>query len=248
MQARLLKAKSEWAAKLEDFGNKISNSSTHAINSSNRQLYSQTRAPTSSSATVTPFSVLLQLFAYEDVLDNGKLDAAFDVDDGKSLTFYVPQLLSFLLHGALYCSPVLEEWILQKCRRNVQFAHRCFWFLRAWCLEVPADARMCSSRRSSHNSLANSVHNNGSGNGNSNVNNIHNHLGLQPFLDEPASTEAENLQRTVSSWQQSLFEATTSTHQHAVAKSASTINILVVRVGLIYGRSGQIFARGTRHD
>jgi hypothetical protein len=77
----------------------------------------------SSSTSLTPFRVLLHLFAYEDVLDNGKLDAVFDQDDGMALTFFVPQLLSFLLHGALFCSPQLEQWILDKCQKNVSVVH-----------------------------------------------------------------------------------------------------------------------------
>lgn len=191
MQAGLLRAKSEWAAKLEDFGHKISNTSTHG-GGGNKSVHAQQSkaAATPLSTAVTPFRVLLQLFAYEDVLENGKLDAAFDADDGEALTFYVPQLLSFLLHGALYCSPVLEEWILQKCRRNVYFAHRCYWFLRAWCLEVPAEARaptvttpLSLSRRSSFNSLT--------GGGNNNNSNSGSVAGLQPFLDEPAANEAD---------------------------------------------------------
>lgn len=93
-----------------------------------------------------PFRVLLQLFAYEDVWTNDRLDLAFSSDNTESsdgindegstaLAFYAPQLLSFLLHGAyLDISAKLEEWILKKCSEDLHFAHRCFWFLRAWCL------------------------------------------------------------------------------------------------------------------
>lgn len=95
-----------------------------------------------------PFKVLLQLFAYEDVWTNNRLDFAFSCEtdsagavDASSderraaLSFYAPQLLSFLLHGAyLDISHRLEEWILKQCQKDVHFAHRCFWFLRAWCL------------------------------------------------------------------------------------------------------------------
>jgi len=86
---------------------------------------------------LSPFRALLQLYAYEDVFGTGKLDRAFDVDNedaADALVFYAPQLLSFLLHGAFLTSPVLEAWILDKCRTNIHFAHQCFWFLRAWCL------------------------------------------------------------------------------------------------------------------
>ncbi|KAL7541067.1 hypothetical protein ACHAXR_010602 [Thalassiosira sp. AJA248-18] len=105
-----------------------------------------------------PFRVLLQLFAYEDVWSgtHNRLDLAFAAGpaiDGRNMTnqsndgdfvsgegsaalsFYAPQLLSFLLHGAYFdISSKLEEWILKKCGQDLHFAHRCFWFLRSWCL------------------------------------------------------------------------------------------------------------------
>jgi len=94
-----------------------------------------------------PFRVLLQLFAYEDVWTNDRLDLAFatetpdatnqsnNTEGSTALAFYAPQLLSFLLHGAyLDISAKLEDWILIKCSQDLHFAHRCFWFLRAWCL------------------------------------------------------------------------------------------------------------------
>ena len=118
LQVRLQRTKSEWTARIDGFTARLND-----------------RAP----SPLTPFRVLCLLFAHEDVLANGKLDAVFEADDGASVTFYIPQLLSFLLHGALYSSPRLEEWILDKCRRSPFFAHRCYWFLRAWCLEVPAE-------------------------------------------------------------------------------------------------------------
>ena len=97
-----------------------------------------------------PFTVLLQLFAYENVWTNDSLDVAFatetidainssstrnTTEGSMALAFYAPQLLSFLLHGAyLDMSAKLEDWILKKCSQDLHFAHRCFWFLRAWCL------------------------------------------------------------------------------------------------------------------
>ena len=57
-------------------------------------------------------------------------------EGNSALAFYAPQLLSFLLHGAYFdISSKLEEWILKKCGEDLHFAHRCFWFLRSWCLE-----------------------------------------------------------------------------------------------------------------
>ena len=124
MQQRFQATKNQWTQRLEDFTIRM-NLSSHG--------------PTTTSTTLTllpltPFRVLLQLFAYEsDVLP--QLDLVFEKDDGVALTFYVPQLLSFLLHGAYHNAPDLERWILGKCKENIFFAHQCFWFLRAWCLE-----------------------------------------------------------------------------------------------------------------
>lgn len=186
VQARLLRAKTEWSARLEDFTIRISH--TTGTNSNNYYYSHQTHNHNATAAaaattrtnvitnplapTMTPFRVLLQLFAYQDVLENGKLDHVFDLDDGVSMTFWVPQLLSFLLHGALETSPQLEEWILVQCRRNIQFAHRCYWFLRAWCLEVPVEPRvLVLSRNNSESRLT----------------------GLAPFLDEPAVMQETSL-------------------------------------------------------
>ena len=83
----------------------------------------------------TPFRVILELFAGEDVISNGRMDAVYDQDNGAALMFFIPQLLSFLLHGAYESSAQLEDWVLATCRKNVFFAHKCYWFLRAWALE-----------------------------------------------------------------------------------------------------------------
>ena len=89
------------------------------------------------------FKTVLQLFAYQDVWSDRRLDRAFATDradapgrggDFAALSFYLPQLLSFLLHGAYLDGNRLEDWILDKCGRDLRFAHRCFWFLRSWCL------------------------------------------------------------------------------------------------------------------
>jgi phosphatidylinositol 4-kinase len=152
------------------------------------------------SSSLSPFRVMLQLFAYEDVLDNHKLDAVFEIDDGAALTFYVPQLLSFLLHGAFHSSPALEEWILLKCRKNIYFAHKCYWYLRAWCLEVPAESRPITpsiSRRNSATSLGSNILTNGAigailSQQTAQQQNQSNSDGL-PFLDEPAVHEKKQL-------------------------------------------------------
>jgi len=97
-RGRLRQAKEEWTARWHDFHAKRDNFS---------------------------FAVLVQLFAYQDVIENGTLNRAMVT------TEYVPQLLNFLLHGAV--TQDLEEWILLKCKSNLEFAHAGFWYLRAWC-------------------------------------------------------------------------------------------------------------------
>jgi len=174
VQLRFQRTKIDWAVKLEDFTRRLSSHDHHHHRPKRSTALPNPLQP------LTPFRVLLQLHADEDVIENGKLDAVFDLDDGRSITFFVPQLLSFLLHGALYKSQNLEEWILKQCHRNVYFAHRCYWFLRAWCLEVPVQ-QYPASRRSSKQRL--SLLSNASDNEASN-------RGLVPFLDEPVSPES----------------------------------------------------------
>ncbi len=82
-----------------------------------------------------PFKALLHLYAHEDVFLNKKLDRAFSMENQSAMSFYAPQLLCFLLHNAYLSTDRLEKWILDKCKVNTQFAHQCFWFLRAWCLQ-----------------------------------------------------------------------------------------------------------------
>ena len=164
MQARLQRTQQEWAKRLEDFTQKYRSAGSTG---------GAAGGPAGGSRQ--SFRVLLQLFAYQDVLENGQLDQVWQADGGRAVTFLVPQLLSFLLHGAASaCSKELEEWILRGCRQNVMFAHRCFWFLRAWCLEVPltvTHSRTDSDGQLSRRSSLNSVTSPG---------------GLIPFLDEPA--------------------------------------------------------------
>ena len=153
VQGRLRRAKQEWSKRLDDFARHRMPESA-SISAAAAATTSSSPAPSRSlwnnhnnhhyshhhNHPHNPFRVLLQLFAeQEDVFDNGLLSAAFEWDEGQSLTFLVPQLLSFLLHGATTSSERLEDWILQQCRTNIRFAHKCYWFLRAWCLEVPSN-------------------------------------------------------------------------------------------------------------
>eukprot|EP00934_Nitzschia_sp_Nitz4_P005564 Nitzschia sp. Nitz4//scaffold19_size178191//8780//11686//NITZ4_001953-RA/size178191-processed-gene-0.2-mRNA-1//1//CDS//3329540607//5554//frame0 len=119
VKSRLKQTKDEWTKRLADY----------------KLLSARAGSQEAIVKPVKAFRVVLQLFAYEDVLSNGRLNAAFEQDDGATLLNFVPQLLSFLLHGAYESSTDLEEWVLEMCRRNIFFAHRCYWFLRAWALE-----------------------------------------------------------------------------------------------------------------
>ena len=196
VQARLQRTKQIWSSRLEDFGHRLQQQQQQSLVTTGNG-----NANSTVSSSLSPFRVLLQLFAYEDVLENQKLDAVFDVDDGAALTFYVPQLLSFLLHGALYTSPALEEWILKKCRKNIYFAHKCYWYLRAWCLEVPAESRPITpsiSRRNSATSLTNNNLTNGAISAiltQQQQNQSNASLDGLPFLDEPAVLEKKQLSR-----------------------------------------------------
>jgi phosphatidylinositol 4-kinase len=165
LQSRLHRAKQQWSSRLEDFTKRVTSSSSSIQHStiSNR---AHPFLPTTSNS---PFRVLLQLFAYQEVLANEKLNQAFLLDNGEAMTFHVPQLLSFLLHGAYDNSPTLETWILEKCKENVHFAHACYWFLRAWCLEGDhAQSMMISlTRNFSDGSLHHRTHSNASSVGSS---------------------------------------------------------------------------------
>ena len=138
VQNRLHHAKDEWRKRLADYLSPPGGSASQDL--IHRPL--------------TAFRVLLQLFAYEDVLSNGRLDAVYDRDNGATLLNFVPQLLSFLLHGAYDSSTDLEKWILQTCRQNIYFAHRCYWFLRAWSLESNRTSSGVPARLSRASSLA----------------------------------------------------------------------------------------------
>jgi len=116
-------AKREWGARLDEVSDRVQQQTGtgNFLSQLNQQ---------------TPFQALLHLYAHEEVLTNHKLDRAFsNTEDNLALSFYAPQLLVFLLHNAYLNTGRLEIWLLDKCRTNIQFAHRCFWFLRAWCLQ-----------------------------------------------------------------------------------------------------------------
>eukprot|EP00547_Thalassionema_nitzschioides_P013094 CAMPEP_0194263842 /NCGR_PEP_ID=MMETSP0158-20130606/47271_1 /TAXON_ID=33649 /ORGANISM="Thalassionema nitzschioides, Strain L26-B" /LENGTH=1084 /DNA_ID=CAMNT_0039004059 /DNA_START=40 /DNA_END=3290 /DNA_ORIENTATION=- len=144
LQTRFHQTKQQWTQRLEDFTSRVvaSSSTRRRANSLGSVLH----------LPQTPFSVLLQLFAYDDEVLT-ELNVIFERDP-KGLTFYVPQLLTFLLHGAYHNAHDLEEWILSKCRLNIHFCHKCYWFLRAWCLDGShAEQQHSMSRNASFSSL-----------------------------------------------------------------------------------------------
>jgi phosphatidylinositol 4-kinase len=123
--ARFTRTKKEWTSRLEDFTNRMRQEER---GSNAKNLLSQFNQN-------APFRVLLQMYAHEEVFRDGRLDRAFPLDDTLALSFYAPQILCFLLHNAFWMTGKLEDWILDRCKIDVYFAHRCFWFLRAWCLQ-----------------------------------------------------------------------------------------------------------------
>jgi hypothetical protein len=144
IQVRLRTAKGEWTKRLEEYTqNPIIHKATSAATAAAANIQHQHHQSTSnniSHSNLSPFRVVLELFAGDNNNNNdyviNRLDAVYDRDDGAALLLFVPQLLSFLLHGAYESSYQLEEWILNTCRKNLFFAHQCYWFLRAWSLEV----------------------------------------------------------------------------------------------------------------
>jgi len=142
IQVRLRKAKGDWTKRLEDYQKPLRTAA--AASHSDRQSLHHL----SLNSNVAPFRVILELFAGDNNFnhnnnDHGsisRLDAVYDLDDGAALMLFVPQLMSFLLHGAYESSYQLEEWILETCRKNLFFAHKCYWFLKAWSLETSSSA------------------------------------------------------------------------------------------------------------
>ena len=125
IRSRFQEAKREWDTRLEEVTRRMSQNE-NGTNTSNFLM--QLRQHTS-------FRALLHLYAHEDVFLNHRLDNAFSAQNQSAISFYAPQLLCFLLHNAYLSTGRLEQWILDKCKTNTQFAHQCFWFLRAWCLQ-----------------------------------------------------------------------------------------------------------------
>lgn len=128
IQIHLRKAKREWTKRLEEYQKPMMKAATSSKNGANVN-----------DGNLSPFRVVLELFAGDNSNNNNyvidRLDAVYDRDDGAALLSFVPQLLSFLLHGAYESSHYLEAWILETCRKNLFFSHKCYFFLRAWSLE-----------------------------------------------------------------------------------------------------------------
>ena len=125
IRGRFTEAKIEWASRLEDVTNRIRQNES---GSNSKNILSQFNQN-------TPFRALLHMYAHEEVFRNKRLDRAFPIGDSAELSFYAPQLLCFLLHNAFLSTGKLEHWILDRCKTDVHFAHRCFWFIRAWYLQ-----------------------------------------------------------------------------------------------------------------
>lgn len=126
IRGRFQEAKQEWDSRLEDVFLRMRQNENENNVGNNIILHMRQHRP---------FRALLHLYAHEDVFLNKQLDNAFSMENQWAMSFYAPQLLCFLLHNAYLSTGRLEKWILDKCKINTQFAHQCFWFLRAWCLQ-----------------------------------------------------------------------------------------------------------------
>ena len=159
LNSRFDLARQRWTVKLDEVTSQLSGGGGGGAGQHNHQHQNNTNhnprwnllhfdnwGPTS------PFRLLLQLFAYED--ENNiiaKLDALFEKDKGETLGFYVPQLLSFLLHGAYLNADALEAFLLDKCSRSLHFGHKCYWFLRAWCLCLNGEQQKAHNQQQHQN-------------------------------------------------------------------------------------------------
>ena len=85
------------------------------------------------------FRLLLDLFVYEGN-PLPKLEKHWEPPEDKQaqedLIFFIPQLCTFLIYGAFLNSHELESFLLDKCKRNLRFAQRVYWFLLSWSLEL----------------------------------------------------------------------------------------------------------------
>ncbi|KAJ8600818.1 hypothetical protein CTAYLR_006420 [Chrysophaeum taylorii] len=75
------------------------------------------------------FSLLIRLFAHEDVL--GEIRDAFR-GEPSALVFHSLQLAAFALFGAYWDGPALRRCLLDLCAADAYFAHRVEFYLRAF--------------------------------------------------------------------------------------------------------------------
>lgn len=85
------------------------------------------------------FRLILDLFIYDgDPLPmlEKHWEEPGDFQGQQDQIFFIPQICTFLIYGAFLNSHELEAFLLDKCRRNLRFAHGVYWFLLAWSLEL----------------------------------------------------------------------------------------------------------------
>lgn len=118
----LEQTRTQWTKRLDEVSIRLTSTSTQNL-------------PITFSDEIKTFRILLQMYAYQEVLTNGLLSKCYDRDGGKSLVFYLPQLTSFLVHGAYFNAAQLEAFLLEKCHENLYMSHITYWFLRQvyWC-------------------------------------------------------------------------------------------------------------------
>lgn len=82
------------------------------------------------------FEAIVRLYAHRDGAVE-RLAGAYERNP-QAFEFYLPQLCSFLLHGAFVQSPQLCVILLEKCSLSHVFAHKVLWYLQSYCVASPA--------------------------------------------------------------------------------------------------------------
>lgn len=82
------------------------------------------------------FEAIVRLYAHRDGAVE-RLAGAYERNP-PAFEFYLPQLCSFLLHGAFVQSPQLCVILLEKCSLSHVFAHKVLWYLQSYCVASPA--------------------------------------------------------------------------------------------------------------
>eukprot|EP01138_Halocafeteria_seosinensis_P013399 gb/GECG01013685.1/.p1 GENE.gb/GECG01013685.1/~~gb/GECG01013685.1/.p1 ORF type:complete len:1276 (+),score=172.66 gb/GECG01013685.1/:1-3828(+) len=103
------------------------------------------------------FFIIARLFAHEDVVS--QLYKYFDKFPAE-FRFYIPQLMTFLVHGLPEDQGPLEVFLMDRCERSLLFAHKVYWFLNSFAHNVEYSSEISGAITRGHfatNSLRSAV-------------------------------------------------------------------------------------------